>query len=145
MKEPYSAGMLKFDPYAKKQPVIGKVVAVLRGRLDNRSLSLIEPRSRVLRSGEIHEILMTDEKEASPRKTVNRVAYIAFVEIVQAGVIVSNDIVRLADGRQIGKLVGFDETHMPNHQNIVIYSERLFSGEELGLEIGETIVFEKEG
>ena len=144
MKEPYSAGMLKFDPYAKKQPVIGKVVAVLRGRLDNRSLSLIEPRSRALRSGEIHEILMTDEKEASPGKTVNRVAYIAFVEIVQAGVIVSNDIVRLADGRQIGKLVGFDETHMPNHQNIVIYSDQLISGEELGLEIGETIVFEKE-
>jgi hypothetical protein len=144
MKEPYSAGILKFDPYAKKQPVIGKVVAVLRGRLDNRSLSLIEPRLRALRSGEIHEILMTDEKEASPGKMVNRVAYIAFVEIVQAGVIVSNDIVRLADGRQIGKLVGFDETHMPNHQNIVIYSERLFSGEELGLEIGETIVFEKE-
>jgi len=145
MKEPYSTGMLKFDPYAKKQPVIGRVVAVLRGRLDNRSLSLIEPRSRALRIGEIHEILMTDEKEAIPGKTVNRVAYIAFVEIVQAGVIVSNDIVRLGDGRQIGRLVGFDETHMPNHQNIVIYSDQLISGEELGLEISEMIVFEKEG
>ncbi|HBT40407.1 MAG: hypothetical protein XD58_1509 [Thermotoga sp. 50_1627] len=144
MKEPYSAGMLKFDPYAKKQPVIGKVVAVLRGRLDNRNLSLIEPRSRALKIGEIHEILMTDEEEAAPGKTVNRVAYVAFVEIVQAGVIVSNDVVKVSDGRQLGKLVGFDETHMPNHQNIVIYSDQLVSGEELGLEIGEMIIFEKE-
>lgn len=145
MKEPYSAGLLKFDPYAKKQPVIGKVVAVLRGRLDNRNLVLIEPRSRALKVGEIHELILTDEKEAAPGKTVDHIAYLAFVEIVQAGVIVTNDRVKLSDGRQIGKLVGFDETHMPNHENIVIYSEQLVSGEELGLEIGEMIIFEKEG
>ncbi|MEN3008943.1 hypothetical protein [Pseudothermotoga sp.] len=145
MKEPYSAGMLKFDPYAKKQPVIGKVVAVLRGKLENRGLNLIDPRSRALRIGEIHELLVTDEKEAAPGRTVNRVAYIAFIEIVQPGVIVFQDVVKLSSGEKIGTLIGFDETHMPNHENIVIRSEKLVSGEELGLELQDVIVFEREG
>lgn len=145
MKEPYSTGMLKFDPYAKKQPVVGRIVAVLRGRLDNRGLSLIEPRSRALRTGEIHELIVTDEKEAAPGKTVNRIAYIAFIEIVQPGVIVHNDTVRLGNGEKLGVLIGFDETHMPNHENIVIHSDRLLSGEELGLELQGVIVFEREG
>ncbi|MGB9789637.1 DUF6917 domain-containing protein [Thermotoga caldifontis] len=145
MKEPYSAGMLNFDPYAKKQPVVGRIVAVLRGRLENRNLNIIEPRSRALKVGEIHELIMTDEREAAPGKVVNRIAYVAFIEIVQGGVVVSKDQVELSDGRRLGTLVGFDETHMPNHENIVIYSDQLMSGEELGLQIGESVVFYKEG
>lgn len=145
MKEPYSAGLLNFDPYAKKQPVVGRIVAVLRGKLENRNLNIIEPRSRALKAGEIHELIMTDEREATCGKVVNRIAYVAFIEIVQAGVVVSKDQVRLGDGRRLGTLVGFDETHMPNHENIVIYSDQLMSGEELGLQIGESVIFYKEG
>lgn len=145
MKEPYSTGMLNFDPYAEKQPVVGRIVAVLRGKLENRNLNITELRSRALKVGEIHELIVTDEKGAACGKVVNRIAYVAFIEIVQAGVVVSKDQIRLSDGRLLGTLVGFDETHMPNHENIVIYSDLLMSGEELGLRIGESVIFYKEG
>ena len=39
----------------------------------------------------------------------------------------------------IGTIAGFDDTHMPNHMNIVIAQDRLQSGAELGLKLEEPV------
>ena len=44
-------------------------------------------------------------------------------------------------GRPIGTLAGFDETHMPNHLNIVIKSNGRMTGVEHGASLGDAILF----
>src|SRR3712207_6302655 len=45
------------NPYVSKTPVVGRVVAVLRGVTDRRGLFLTEYRSRAVPAGEIHELM----------------------------------------------------------------------------------------
>ena len=42
-------------------------------------------------------------------------------------------------GKCVGRIAGFDETHMPNHLNIVIKAEERVPGAELGLELGDKV------
>lgn len=144
MIDPYASEIVKKDLYAKKTTVVGRVVAVLRGKLSNRNLSLISPWSRALRNGEIHELILTDEQDASPGRSVNKIAYLAFVEIISPGVVVFKDKVKLSNGKCIGSLAGFDETHMPNHQNIVIVTDQLVTGEEMNLNLNDLIYFTRD-
>lgn len=108
---------------------------VLDGRLDERGLQLIAPISRALLAGEIHELILTDEEGAGPNKKVNKIAYLGFFEVSQSGVMVTGDDIYVAR-QKIGRVAGFDITHMPNHLNIVIYSDERTSGLEKGLELG---------
>jgi len=75
---------------------------------------------------------------------VNRIAYLGFVAIADGGVIVADDEVYLA-GCLVGTLAGFDETHMPNHLNIVIRTDRLADGVEQGAELGMPVRFTAAG
>ena len=40
----------------------------------------------------------------------------------------------------IGTVVGFDESHAPNHFNIVVQAARSQTGRELGLRLGDRFV-----
>lgn len=145
MTDPYAHGMINYNPYAKKKIVTARVVAVLRGTMDKRGLSLIAPKSRALKRSEIHEIIVTDEKQAGPGKQVNHIGYIAFVEIIEGGVVVTGDFVRVStNNSKIGTVVGFDETHMPNHQNIVIFSEKITTGEDMNIGLNDLVLFWRE-
>lgn len=138
MSDPYSRGMFKENPYARKAEIAGRLVVVLRGRYQERGLNLIKPISRALNTGEVHELIITDQ-DAGPGDKVDPIAYLGFFAVEQPGVIVKGDDL-LTGGRVLGTLVGFDETHMPNHLNIVIKGERR-DGEELCLELGDSVVF----
>lgn len=131
--DPYKAGMFKKNPYAKKREIKGQIVVVLDGKFEERGLQLITPISRCIRANEIHELILTDE-DASPGMRVDRIAYLGFVEIEQGSVMVAGDKIFLGD-RLIGTIAGFDETHMPNHLNIVIKANERMTGLELGAEI----------
>jgi hypothetical protein len=120
----------------------GKVVAVLSGKLEDRKLELIRPFSRALLSGEIHELIVTDEEQAGPTQTVNRIAYVCFFEIVTAGVMLVGDGLSIG-GRRIGEIAGFDETHMPNHLNIVAKAEVRLSGRERQIQLDDKVLFRK--
>jgi len=133
--------MLQKSPYADKVAVTGKVVAILDFATDRRGLRLISQPSRAVRAGEVHELILTGEAEAGPDKEVNDVAYLAFIEILGAGVLIKGDTVEL-NGRYIGELAGFDETHMPNHQNIVLRGPAKATGVQIGLQTGDEIVFQ---
>jgi hypothetical protein len=131
MTDPYARNMFgQFNPYFAKRPVVGRLVVVLDGTFDERGLQLIKPTSRALQSGEIHELIISDEP-VIPGVTVNRIAYVGFMEVTRGGVIVAGDPVRIGE-KLIGSIGGYDETHMPNHLNITLTGERI-SGREWDL------------
>jgi hypothetical protein len=137
--DPYKMGMFKANPYAKKTEIKGNLVVVLEGKLEGRNLQLITPISRALLKGEIHELILTDEEGAKPGVKVQAIAYLGFFEVTAGGVMVSGDELFL-HSQLIGTVAGFDETHMPNHLNIVIKVPERKSGVELGAELGMELI-----
>jgi len=136
--DPYKEGLFSKDPYVQKREINGQLVVILDGKMDNRNLNLITPISRVIKANEIHELIITDEFSAGPGSIVNSIAYLGFFEVEQGSVVVAGDQV-LLDTVLIGTIAGFDETHMPNHLNIVIKAERRKTGKELNAKIGMKI------
>ncbi len=142
--DPYASGKFAASPYAAKTDVTAALTVVLRGTLDDRGLELIKPISRCVRRDDIHELILTDEPDAGPGGRVNRIAYLGFAAFTAGGVLVSGDAVSL-DGRRIGTLAGFDETHMPNHLNIVVKADRRGDGVERGAALGMAVRFTAAG
>lgn len=137
MSEPYER--IKTSPFYLKRPPKGRLVAVLDLRLRDRGLKLISPRSRAVKAFEIHEIIVTEE-DAQPGGTVNSAAYVGFWEVLQGGIVEVGDELWI-DGKRIGSLIGFDETHFPNHLNMVFKGEPL-TGKERGLPLEADVHFE---
>jgi uncharacterized protein YuzE len=139
-REPHGAGILDKYPYAAKSDVTGRLVCLLDARSEERGMELILHPSRVLCRNEIHELAVTDDPAAAPNHTVDRVAYLAFFSIEEGGVVLVGDKVEVA-GKEIGEVAGFDVTHAPNHLNVLLRVEQRKTGAELGLQLGELIVF----
>lgn len=131
-----SGPMVFANPYASSAPVVGRVVAVLRGVTEHRGLLLAGHRSRAVVAGAVHELMITDE-DARLEGRVDRVALLAFFEIVEAGVILLDAAVTIADV-PVGVVAGFDETHMPNHQNICLRGD-LRDGETRLIAVGDRV------
>ncbi|MCC6935256.1 MAG: hypothetical protein IT333_01975 [Thermomicrobiales bacterium] len=132
-----SGPMVFGDPYASSSAVVGRVVAVLRGVTETRGLALAGHRSRAVTTGAVHELMITDE-DARQEGRVDRVALLAFVEILEAGVILLDADVTIGDA-SVGVIAGFDETHMPNHQNICLRGD-LQDGESRSIAVGDKVV-----
>lgn len=141
--DPYKSGMFKANPYAKKKVCKGHLCVVLDGKIEGRKLQLMTPPSRCLLAGEIHELIVTDEEDAGPGKEVNRIAYWGFFEVDEATVVVSGDTVQIGE-EVLGTIAGFDETHMPNHLNIIVKAKERRTGVELGLDLDNKIIIQKE-
>lgn len=138
--DPYTSGKFTSNPYAKKSDVGGPLVVVLNGKMDDRGLALIVPISRCIKKDEVHELILTDEQTARPGVTVNSIAYLGFFAAEQSGVLIEGDEMTV-NGKSVGRIAGFDETHMPNHLNIVIKTQMRQTGLELGLNPGDRVVF----
>ncbi len=138
MVEPYER--LKGSPFYLRKVPEGNIVAVLDLKLEGRGLKLILPRSRAIRKGEIHEIILTTE-DASPGGEVENAVYIGFWEASQGGIVEVGDELWIA-GKRIGILLGFDETHFPNHLNMVFKGKPL-TGKERGLSLGDEVRFKR--
>lgn len=141
MADPYARNLVNRSFYHSKPDIRTKVVAVLTGSLENRGLKLITPISRAWPAGSIIELIGTDEQDAAPGGTVQRIAYLAFVELLEGGVILSGDSVTVR-GTQLGTIAGFDDTHMPNHQNTIVRMHARRSGAEIGLAPGDEILIQ---
>lgn len=127
------------NPYAANLPVRGQIVTVLRGITDGRGLKLEAYRSRAVPAGQIHELMVTDEP-AEPGSIANRVGLIGFFVVRDPGVILVGAPVRIG-GRPIGTVAGFDDTHIPNHQNICLKVDELVDGLGLGLALNDAVTF----
>ena len=137
MSAPYDINKITPGTYGKRKPVKGEIVALLHVSFEDRGLELMKTKSRALCRNEIHELMITDEKAASPGGGADRVRAIAFFEVKQPGIIIVGDIVSLG-GRRLGEVAGYDLTHMPNHMNILVKTESL---DEPMLNIGEFVEF----
>ena len=135
--DPY--GALTDRPPSKKSDVTAKIVTVFGNKRDKRGLKLITAYTRAVLQGQIHEFIITDEKDVRPSSTVDRVGYLCFAEIKKGGAIMFGDKI-LVGGQLMGHLVGFDEYHMPNHLNIVLYADNLNSGFDLGISVGQDML-----
>jgi len=138
MSAPYDVRRVTTSVYGDKRPVEGETVALLHIFFEDRGLKLIETKSRAVRHEEIHELMITNEN-VEPGGGANRVRAIGFFEITKSGLIVAGDDVWIED-RLLGKLVGFDVTHMPNHINVVVKAENL---DEPELRVGDRIRFSR--
>ena len=136
--DPYKAGLIKKNPYYAKKEIVGDLVAILDLILDGREMKLIDPISRALPQYSICELAITDEKTACPGQRVNHVGYLGFMEVKSGGIALVGDTLSINDN-SIGKLVGFDTTHSPNHLNIVIQVDEVTTGKHLNLEVGYSV------
>ena len=134
------AGPEVFDsPYYQSRDLRERIVTVLQGVSERRGLRLEAYRSRALPRHSIHELMLTDEA-AGPGDTVMRVALSCFFEVEQQGVLLIGSEVYAGDLR-LGVVAGFDETHMPNHQNICLRSDSLVDGKSAGIEVEGVVEF----
>ncbi len=117
--DPYQSGIAAKVSYTAKRSVIAKIVAVLKGTLENRGLKIIFPRSRAARKHDVIELITTTQKECKAGDRVDRVSYIGFAEIQASGVLRVGDQAILKGAPQ-WIIVGFDETHYPNHLNVIM-------------------------
>jgi hypothetical protein len=138
MGDPYARKLTNKNFFHAKTDMAGKVAVVLDGLLDNRGLSLIQPISRAFPNGSIIELIGTTESEAAPGKIVETIAYIAFVELTTGGVLLVGDEISWK-GTGIGTIAGFDDTHVPNHQNTIVLMKERRSGKDLGMRAGDEI------
>lgn len=115
-----------------KRVVTGTVVKVLLHRRDERGMSLEPHASRCVREGEVHELVTTDHRETAAGARIDRVGFLGFAELHQAGVIDRGDEFWI-DGRLVGTVLGFDGCHFPNHYNILIATPTPVSGADLRL------------
>jgi hypothetical protein len=139
-KDPYVAGGLPERWDSPHSSLEAAFVCILKPALENRGLRLILNQSRGIRRYDVHELILTDEDDAAPGGEVNRIAYIGFVEFSTGGLLVAGQTVAV-NGESIGEIAGFDETHMPNHQNIVLMGRPRVSGYERGYRLGDKVTF----
>jgi hypothetical protein len=123
-----------------KRPVCGSIVKVLIHRRADRGMLLADFASRCVRAGEVHELVTTDQRQTAPGTRVDRVGFLGFVEIANAGVLDRDDEVWLA-GRRVGTLLGFDTCHFPNHYNVLIHVPEPVTGLDLGLAPEDVVRF----
>ena len=128
--------------YAANRPVKGGVITVLDSSHEARGLKLIPTYSRALKKNSIHELIATDEVDKIPGDTADRIAYLAFFEVTRGGCILIGETL-FVDGKAIGRIIGFDETHEPNHINIIIGVKKRRTGPQLKFKVGSKIKFER--
>ncbi|MBF9069802.1 carboxymuconolactone decarboxylase family protein [Streptacidiphilus fuscans] len=124
-----------------KRSVHGRLVKVLLHRRDDRGMALEPHAARCVRAGEVHELVTTDHDDTTPGARIDRVGFLGFVELGNAGVIDRGDTVRIG-GRTVGTVLGFDACHFPNHYNILIHAPVPLTGADLGLVPELTVTFE---
>ena len=142
--DPYEAGIISQRPTFERRGVRAQVVAVLYAQRHNRGLVLVHPRTRCLRRYDVHEMLLTNDPKAKPGRGTDVCAAIAFFEVDEGGVVGEGESVFIRN-RCIGTVVGFDETHAPNHINVIVRDDVLRSGVGLGISLGDAVVFSGAG
>lgn len=140
--DPYANKMFSKDPYYKKIDLVSHVVAILDAAVEKRGLEIIKPPTRVVNKDEVHELILTNQTTLTEDRRVDQIAYLAFVCFDNSGVLQSGDQLMFGDV-EIGTILGFDEAHMPNHQNIVLQTKNLQTGREWGLNLHAQLVFHK--
>jgi hypothetical protein len=128
-------------PRLLRKPLEARFVEVMDLECNDRALVIMKERSRAVRHGDVHEVMLTDEMGAAPGGTADGIDYVGFIEFQAGGVLVFGDVMVIG-GQRIGTIAGFDECHAPNHYNILVKGPRRVSGVDLGQAPGDSVIFE---
>ena len=139
-RDPHKEGSVDRTHYARKTELSARLFAVLDWRTEDRGMKLIPQLSRAVRRGDVLELVCTDQKDTGPGSKVNRVTYVGFVEVAETGLLLCGDTVSVRE-ESVGRIAGFDETHMPNHLNVVLHSEQPGTGREMDLSLDVPVTF----
>ena len=131
---------VSLDTYASNRPIKGKLVTILASTHESRGLKLIKSFSRALPKNSIHELIATDESDVPTGGIVQKIAYLGFFEVTSGGCLIIGDELTIGK-KKIGKILGFDETHEPNHINIIIAMNERKTGKDLNLKINDSLQF----
>ena len=127
--------------FSEKRTLIGKFVAVMNFYKLDRGINITEFRTRCLLKNEIHEFILCSE-DTDPNKPIDNVFYLGFGEFTEGGVMEIGDTLYLS-GKLLGTILGFDETHFPNHYNIIIKTSHLQTGMEMGIKAEDEFSIQK--
>ncbi len=125
-----------YIPLMTFKPMKAQFVATLGHAHKGRNMILSEFNTRCIQKGEIHELVCLKKEEQG---TVNfkDAWYLGFIEFNGGGVLAKGMTLEVNE-QIIGTLVGFDDTHTPNHYNLLISTENPKTGPELGIKVGDS-------
>lgn len=126
-----------------RQDVSAHWIAILNHRREKRGIVLTPWQTRAIRSGDIHEILTTPQVSRFPHEQIDEVYYLGFA-VFEAGILAVEDELWDKNGTLLGRIIGFDETHAPNHLNILLASPGRLPGIQAGLLPGMPFVVRKQ-
>ncbi|MFD3998159.1 DUF6917 domain-containing protein [Streptomyces sp. NPDC058548] len=116
-------------------PLTGRWVAVMEHRRLSRGMKLERWQTRVVAAGSVHELMTTPAPPPAGRDRVDEVSYLGFAEFA-GGLLAVGDAVHEEDGTLLGHVLGFDDTHLPNHMNVILLSRDRRTGRQRGLPPG---------
>ncbi len=122
-----------------KRTLPATLVKRLLHKRTDRGFILIEHASRCVRAGEVHELVTTDTTAIAGSRC-DRVGFVGFIEMKHAGVIEHGDLLTCG-GKVIGRVLGFDACHFPNHYNILVQTATLLTATELNVEVEDIFEF----
>jgi hypothetical protein len=137
--DPYLDGLVSQKLRIIKDDLSAHATGILTNIANNRGMRLISNACRAVRINDVHELVCTSQ-EKQPGEIVDEVGYLAFVVFDESGVVAIDDVL-LVKGNNIGKVIGFNETHAPNHLNIIIQVDNITTGLQSGWEPGTKLVF----
>ncbi len=123
-----------------KPPVVSVLCSVHGTRRNNRGIRPIVQKTRCVCGGSIHEIIVVEAGIVEAQGSVEDTAYIGFARFPEGGLLECGDAVYVNE-RLLGELAGFDETHMPNHLNILVKRDSLITGVDLGCGFSDLVIF----
>jgi hypothetical protein len=65
---------------------------------------------------------------------------LGFIKFPQGGVLAKGMTIEI-NGQGKGKLIGFDETHFPNHLNLLISDQNPQNGQDMSLKLNDSCDF----
>ena len=137
--QPFS---LEIPDYVKKMDfarIETSFVAIMDYYLPDRQMIVSPYHTRCIQKGEIHELVYVAENHNN-FIDLNNAWYLGFINFCQGGVLAKGMTIEI-NGQIKGQLIGFDETHSPNHLNFLISAQNPKTGKELGLKINDICDF----
>ncbi|EHN73183.1 hypothetical protein SMCF_7389 [Streptomyces coelicoflavus ZG0656] len=122
-----------------KLPVRTSAVRLLFHETVRRGMILAQAGSAAVRSGEIHELVVTREDTDVAGARIDHVAYLGFIEFTDPAMLTRGDTFWLGD-RKLGTFAGYDESHLPNHLNLILSSDELVTAEDVDLRPRDVIM-----
>ncbi|WP_128428106.1 Gfo/Idh/MocA family protein [Streptomyces cyaneus] len=122
-----------------KLPVRTSVVRLLFHETVRRGMLLAHAGSACIRAGDIHELVVTREDTDVAGARIDHVAYLGFIEFLDPAMLTRGDTFWIGD-RKLGVFAGYDESHLPNHLNLILSADRLVTAEDIDLRPQDVII-----